>query len=307
MKFKTLNDVLTVDVLSALLVLSIAFIPSTPARIILGLPFLLFFPGYTLVAALFVKKDGMDGIERIALSAGMSIAIVGLIGFGLNYTPWGIRLEPVLFSVTAFIFAMSAVALIRRARMAGAANLISEVTLSLPGWGGGAFNKTLSIVLVVAIVGALAVLGYAVASPRIGERFTEFYILGANAKALDYPTEFTIDNGKVTHVVYGNGTSETIGGSGNVTLGIVNNEQQTVVYSVRMTIDNEPVSIELGGSSIGFLGPIELKQGEKWENPVGIVPRHVGDNQKVELLLFRGIETAPKYSLHLWIAVKQAR
>ena len=101
MKLKTLNGILIIDILSVLLILSVVFIPSTVARVILGLPFLLFFPGYTLVAALFVKKEGMDNIERVALSCGMSIAITALIGFGLNYTPWGIRLEPVLYSLTA--------------------------------------------------------------------------------------------------------------------------------------------------------------------------------------------------------------
>ena len=67
------------------MILAIAFIPSTGVRVILGLPFLLFFPGYTLLAALFVKKKEIDNIEWIALSCGMSIALTGLIGFGLNY------------------------------------------------------------------------------------------------------------------------------------------------------------------------------------------------------------------------------
>ena len=75
-------------------------------RVILGLPFILFIPGYILIFALFPnkKKDrGIDIIERIALSFGLSIAIVPLIGLGLNYTSWGIRLEPILLSIFIFI------------------------------------------------------------------------------------------------------------------------------------------------------------------------------------------------------------
>ena len=117
MRIKILNGILIIDILSILLILSIAFIPSTVVRVILGLPFLLFFPGYVLVAALFVKKEGRDNLETVALSCVMSIAVVALIGFGLNYTPWGIRLEPVLYSIAGFIIVMSAVALTRQARI----------------------------------------------------------------------------------------------------------------------------------------------------------------------------------------------
>ena len=57
-------------------------------RTILGLFLILFIPGYSLIAALFPKKDDLDGIERAALSFGLSIAVTPLIGLALNYTPW---------------------------------------------------------------------------------------------------------------------------------------------------------------------------------------------------------------------------
>ncbi len=75
-------------------------------RVILGLPFILFIPGYILIFALFPARKtdrSIDIIERIALSFGLSIAVVPLIGLGLNYTPWGIRLEPILLSIFIFI------------------------------------------------------------------------------------------------------------------------------------------------------------------------------------------------------------
>ena len=59
-------------------------------RNILGLPLILFFPGYALLAALFPAKSDLDGVERAALSFGLSIAVVPLIGLGLNYSPWGL-------------------------------------------------------------------------------------------------------------------------------------------------------------------------------------------------------------------------
>ncbi|MDD1760072.1 MAG: DUF1616 domain-containing protein, partial [Methanothrix sp.] len=86
----------------------------SPVRIPLGLLMVLFLPGYTLIAALFPQKKDLDGIERLALSFGLSIAVVPLIGLGLNYTPWGIRLTPVVISLALFTLAMTAIARWRR-------------------------------------------------------------------------------------------------------------------------------------------------------------------------------------------------
>lgn len=79
-------------------------------RAIVGFPFVLFLPGYTLLTVLFPKKDELDGIERVALSIGLSICVVVFIGLGLNFTPWGIRLGPILIAMAAFMLIMTALA-----------------------------------------------------------------------------------------------------------------------------------------------------------------------------------------------------
>ena len=86
-------------------------------RIILGLPLVLFLPGYALIAALFIRKDDLDGIERVALSFGLSIAITPLLGLALNYTPFGIRLAPVLIVLSVFTIALAIGAYVRRSRI----------------------------------------------------------------------------------------------------------------------------------------------------------------------------------------------
>jgi len=89
----------------------------SPVRIILGLPLVLFLPGYTLIAALFIRKDDLDGIERVALSFGLSIAITPLLGLGLNYTPFGIRLTPILIFLSVFTISLAIGAYVRRGRI----------------------------------------------------------------------------------------------------------------------------------------------------------------------------------------------
>lgn len=73
---------------------------------LLGLPLVLFLPGYSLLAALFPAKSDLEEIERICLSFGLSIVIAPLIGLGLNYTSWGIGLLPILISLSVFSFLM---------------------------------------------------------------------------------------------------------------------------------------------------------------------------------------------------------
>jgi len=89
----------------------------SPIRIILGLPLVLFLPGYSLIATLFPRKDDLDAIERIALSFGLSIAITPLLGLALNYTPFGIRLSPILTVLSIFTVSLALGASVRRSRI----------------------------------------------------------------------------------------------------------------------------------------------------------------------------------------------
>jgi uncharacterized membrane protein len=305
LKVKLPIDLLIIDILSVLLILSIIFIPATVARVILGLPFLLFFPGYVLVAALFSRSE-MDAIERIALSFGMSIAVTALIGLGLNYTSWGIRLEPVLYSIFAFIIILSAIAIIRR-RVYGRKELTSVINLEIPGiWQGSALNKALNVILIVVILGVVGTLIYTIAKPKVGEKFTEFYILGVNGKAADYPTDFTLSSKlQVVSVQYGTNTRVVSEKWGRLTLVIVNHEQQNTSYTVVMQIDGTPVSIPFQGGIVQSLGPIVLAPEEEWDQEIGVVPQHTGDNQKVELLVYKNNGTQPYLNLHLFVNVKQ--
>ncbi|MCG2880164.1 MAG: DUF1616 domain-containing protein [Vulcanisaeta sp.] len=83
----------------------------------LGALMILFMPGYALVETLYPRGDELGPLERLALSIGLSLAVVPLIGLILNYTPWGIRLVPILISTNAFTTALLTTALIRKARL----------------------------------------------------------------------------------------------------------------------------------------------------------------------------------------------
>ncbi|MBU0497710.1 MAG: DUF1616 domain-containing protein [Candidatus Thermoplasmatota archaeon] len=192
-------------------------------RIILGLPFILFIPGYLLIFALFPTKKtthGIDGIERIALSFGLSIAIVPLIGLGLNYTPWGIRLEPILLSLFLFIILMALIALYRWYTTPAKDRFSIDLNIEFPK-DQKPFDKALTIILAITIIAAGGSLIYVIVTPRIGEQFTEFYYLSTDHLAHNFPRNLTL------------------GQNATIILGIVNHEYRMINYTIEIWLVNQ--------------------------------------------------------------------
>jgi uncharacterized membrane protein len=75
-------------------------------RLPLGLVYILYVPGYCLTAALFPAQEDLDGIERVGLSLGLSVAWVPVLALILDWLPWGLRLWPILLGRTGFYSAI---------------------------------------------------------------------------------------------------------------------------------------------------------------------------------------------------------
>lgn len=264
-------------------------INETILRNVLGLPLVLFLPGYALIAALFPAKSDLDGIERTALSFGLSIAIVPLIGLVLNYTPFGIRLLPVLISLSIFIFIMCWLAYTRRASLPETEAFeisFSAAALSLKN---GIFEKSeskldraLTIILILSILMSVATLEYVILTPKEGEHFTEFYVLGPQGIADNYTTDYTL------------------GQSGTMIVGVVNHEYRPVNYTMQVKLENQLLPLPEN------LQHITLDHNETWEETVTFTPPLVGQNMKLEFLLFNETDkTTPYRDLHLWINVNE--
>lgn len=208
-------------------------------RVIFGLPFLLFIPGYVLIAALFPKREDIDGIERLALSFGLSIAIVPLIGLALNYTPWGIRLDPIAIALLIFTTAMTIAAAYRRLNLPETERFSVEFRSFLSRMKGEFYDpdapgldRALSIILLIAIAAAVITTGYVIAVPKEGEKFTEFYILGENGMAADYPIRFNA------------------GDPQSLLIGIGNHEYRDVTYTVETHLFDQTFDPETNRSVI---------------------------------------------------------
>ncbi len=277
MRIKLQNGLLLINILAVLLIIIITLSPSSVLRVILGLPFVFFFPGYALITALYPAKKSLSTFARIALSFGFSLVITALVGLILNYTPWGIRLYPSLISLFIFNLIMSAIAWLRQKSIPESDKISISFNLALPS-GPVSSSRVLSIILVVVILGTLGTLSYVIATPKIGEKYTEFYILGEEGKAANYPKNLSL------------------GEEGKVVAGIINREQQTMSYRLEVRIDNLKKA---------EAGPLTLEPDEKWEAPLSFKPDKAGDNQKLEFLLFKAGESDPYMKpLYLWVNVK---
>ena len=282
MKIRMQYALLLLNTVSVLLIIVIAFTQVSALRIILGLPFLLFIPGYTLLSAILPKRDSLGNIERLVFSIGLSIAITILTGLILNYTPWGISLYAALISIALLILITSSIGWYRWRRLSDDERPSYTVSINISRWADmGAINKVLSVSLVVALVIALGCLGYIIARPQGHDGYTEFYILGTEAKADNYPRQ----------VVAG----ETV----EVTIGIVNHEFETTSYQI---------NIEMEDGQVGQIEADTLADGEKWEEVMSFMPRASGENQKVEFWLYKDRETKPYFEdpLHLYLDVEES-
>jgi uncharacterized membrane protein len=256
------------------------------------------------MVALFPRKASMKGVELLALSFGLSILITSIIGLILNYTAWGLRLESVLYLNLLFTLIGSGTAWLRLQRLPKVDRHDYSFTLSFPNLGQNGLDRGLSVVLIITILGALGIIGYMIArSSEAGEKYTEFYILGINGQAANYPTDFTLQNGQVVSVSYGNMPNALAEQYGHLTLGIVNHEGKITNYTVKMQIDGMYVNIPFEGEKVNQVGPITLTPQEKWEQAIGIVPQNAGNNQNLQIFLYKNGGIAPYLDLNLRINV----
>lgn len=284
MAFKSIflpSDILIVAI-SAIICIIFVVTPSlkeTAGPVILSLFFVLFLPGYSIMSTLFPKKCDIDGIERVALSFGLSVVFTPIIGLILNYTLHGIDLAVILLSLSVFTVLMNSIAYIRRLKVPSNDRFTVKPTFK------GIFrllklesrvDKFLSIVLIISIILAVSMTVYATVTPKQGEKFTEFYILGSDGKASNYPTNLTI------------------GENGNVLIGIVNHENAKTDYHMVVQLNGKTIKEE----------NITLSNNEKWENKFSFRSYRKGENRKLVFSLYKLPDNSNVYrSLHLWVNI----
>lgn len=121
-------DLLAVSVVSLLPPLLILLWPESPVRAVVGLAVVGFAPGYAATAAAIPERPRWRGgsteegsspkrlglAGRLALSVGVSVAVVALVALALSYASLGVRLRWILPSLAGVTVAASGIACWRR-------------------------------------------------------------------------------------------------------------------------------------------------------------------------------------------------
>jgi len=245
-------------------------------RLAAGVPLVLFFPGYVLLAAFIPRWEEMSWLERTVLSFGLNVVLVPFLIYPLNFSSWGIRFFPVFSLLTAFLLLGGAIALYRRRLPAdGESGLLPllhqplspSLRLSRPnrvGW------VTLGVLLVLLVVSGLILV------PAARLPYTEFFLTGMSGNAADYPRTLAA------------------GETGKVQLWVASHEIMATEYQL---------FTEINGLRHPVGEPFVLKPGERKVQPVEFTFNAPPGRTRVEFELGKGATSAPVQKLHLWIEV----
>lgn len=141
----------------------------------------------------------------------------------------------------------------------------------------GLVTKLLAVALGVSL---LAVVGFSIAPLGTGDSYTEFYVLGQNGTASDYPENVTV------------------GEEATVQVGVANFETRELTYT--LVVRNGETTVETRR--------ITLAPEARWEEPVTVAFGTPG-RQRLRLELYRGqvVEGEPDQSLQLFVEVVEPR
>lgn len=244
--------------------------------------FLLFLPGYTFTTAAFPSggSQGLDGVERLALSFGLSLAGVPMLFIAVQPTD-GLTASYVVNLVTVPVVVFLLIGAVRRFYLPPNERYDIDiggfVTRRLDGLDGSAnLDAFLSVVLVASIVLALGGLGYAVAAPQEPAATTSVSILtqnGTNYTQDEYPAQ------------------PTVGASNTLTLRVKNEEGRSVQYTVLVTLDSVTSNGTVTQRTEIDRFQREIEAGDVWNRTHSFTARSAQPNR---LTYFVYIENAPE-------------
>jgi len=269
----------------------------------IGVPFLLFVPGYAVTVALFprviqrgtsLNSDGWNGLPlftRAVLSVATSVALAIIVGVNLEFTRWAIRAPTVVGGLAVVTLVAATAGAVRRSKIdrdgpaeTGAGSFLSRDMSSL---------ATVMVLLAIGI--SLVSVAMVVGMGERGEQYTEFALLtesdSGEAVATDFPSNMTVGEETAFRYV------------------ITNKEQQHSSYYVVVRL--ERVGSDGSVNSAERLANFseELAAGESVRQEHTIKPTLRGADLRLRYLLYRSqppeqVRSNNAYrDLHIWIDV----
>lgn len=273
--------------------------PLSPLRPVVGLPILLFLPGYVLLLLFFPRSRpaesidadsrrsstrlaGIDRVERLALSFGASVVLMPFVGLGMGLFGLPFGTAAIAQVVTALVAVLAVGAAVRQLSVP-----VDERFSLVRSGSSGRFWKrlvaepttaeaTLNVLLAALVLVSLATLGFGVLASDTGETYTQLEVatesLSGDYVADGYPD--TLERGESRPLV----------------VGVHNEERERMNYTVvaqmqRVELSDGDVTVTERRRLHAFR--FRVADGESVYREHSVAPRMVGEDLRLVYLLYR--------------------
>lgn len=249
-----------------------------PGRELMGIVAVGLVPGYALVLLglsilnrrSFVAPwvpDDLDHrgigflVERLVLGLGVSLCVLPLVGFAIEFSPAAIT-GSILLGILGAISSIAGIGAIMLSR-----NRAKSLNVPV-----GRPQTAMQLVIIIGFVVVIGGVGAAALTADHGEPHTEFSLT-------------TVDTETGEHVAAGYPQEISGGERATVHVGITNNEREPTNYTVMVVLqDLEGDAVTRAAEIESFT--VELEDGETWRDEREIDPPFAGEDLRVTYLLF---------------------
>lgn len=273
--------------------------PTAAVGLPLALLLLFVLPGYVTMAVAYADQGPLVTTsrpmvrvaEQLALSIGLSLAVVPVLGLVTYLSPWSLTEATVVSVVAIYVVLISVLAAVRRSSHTTGSraesrfgNRVAGSALTIPSPSKMTTTQLLvNGVLVVSVLAATATLGMALLAPPEEAGTTDLHLLtesGDKLVANEYPE------------------TVTTGEEAQITVGVTNDEGTRTEYTAvaelqRVRIDGQSVVV-VDKTSVGRY-QFALEDGNTWRQQLTIEPTLIGENLRFAVYLYRG-EAPPRPS-----------
>jgi uncharacterized membrane protein len=292
-------------------------------RAAVGLPLVVFVPGYGVVTALFparfedttsragllprTPQNSPTLTERIAISFGSAIAVVPVFGLGLTAVGIPLSRRPIVVVLATFSGLGLLVGAVRRARL----DADRRFRLPFTAWASGLkrsvdeqsqVETTINVMLGLSVLASALLLGYGLLGTTVAETDTSMVVLTENdAGALvasGYPDTLSVDETAAFTVAVRNGEGDRV--------------PYTLVSELQR-VDASGSDLEVERTQRVLLVEQEVRPNGKWYAKHRLSPDLTGRNLRLTYFLYRGqappdpsVESSYRHT-YLWLNVTDER
>ena len=270
-------------------ILQVSFLVHGPSGLV-GIPLLLFAPGYGVLAAGFPKRTDLDWVQRVAFSVALSVVLTPLVVFAEYFSYGRLDYGWALAGIVLVTVSVTCVGLYRRLALPVSDRVAIAIEIRRPSRNDRNYlDQLINYLVVASAISASVGAGYMALTWKTPQPPIEFYVLDSNGTASNYPASLRLN--EVTTVIIGVRNHEPAKAQYRIVIDLVGIRLETNVTTGKID------AVETNRTSIGEYN-LTMEGGAVWERPFAFMIRSVG-LWRLDFLLLNGGDPVSK--LHIYI------